>query len=188
MASREEVMAALARMPGPDGRTPLPESGAISRPHHPRRQGVSRHRHRPGPGPGDGADARRGRGRDQGGAGRDQRRRDADRRIGARRRSAARPATAAWPCARPAARPVARPADRRGVKHIVAVASGKGGVGKSTVSCNLAVGLAKLGLKVGVLDADSSAPRCRNCSAFRQAGHRRRTGRSSFRSRPMASR
>ena len=45
-----------------------------------------------------------------------------------------------------------------GVKHIIAVASGKGGVGKSTVACNLAVGLAKIGLKVGVLDADLFGP------------------------------
>jgi len=45
-----------------------------------------------------------------------------------------------------------------GVKHIVAVASGKGGVGKSTVSSNLAVALAGMGLKIGLLDADIYGP------------------------------
>ena len=45
-----------------------------------------------------------------------------------------------------------------GVKHIVAVASGKGGVGKSTTAANIALGLAVRGLRVGMLDADIYGP------------------------------
>ncbi|MBW7057725.1 Mrp/NBP35 family ATP-binding protein [Paracoccus bogoriensis] len=56
--------------------------------------------------------------------------------------------------ARPASKndPLAR------VRHVIAVASGKGGVGKSTTTVNLALGMAAQGLKVGVLDADIYGP------------------------------
>ena len=45
-----------------------------------------------------------------------------------------------------------------GIDSIIAIASGKGGVGKSTVTANIAVTLAGMGLKVGVLDADIYGP------------------------------
>ena len=56
--------------------------------------------------------------------------------------------------------PIAKPTEKplAGVKYTVAISSGKGGVGKSTVSANLAVALAKLCYKVGLLDADIYGP------------------------------
>ena len=62
------------------------------------------------------------------------------------------------------ARPVAAPAkpapfpNLSQIKHLIAVASGKGGVGKSTTACNLALALRAKGLSVGVLDADIYGP------------------------------
>jgi ATP-binding protein involved in chromosome partitioning len=80
------------------------------------------------------------------------------------------PGAAAGPVAPGAPLPMAGAADRSaahggldsdllpGVKHVIAVASGKGGVGKSTVAVNLAVALARGGAKVGLLDADIYGP------------------------------
>lgn len=70
------------------------------------------------------------------------------------RRESAVPATHPEPKARATSNAAGIP----GVKHVVAVASGKGGVGKSTTACNLALGFAAIGLKAGILDADIYGP------------------------------
>ena len=57
-----------------------------------------------------------------------------------------------------AASPMSRQAEIPGVAAVIAVASGKGGVGKSTTALNLALGLRDLGLRVGLLDADIYGP------------------------------
>jgi ATP-binding protein involved in chromosome partitioning len=156
MVSRDEVMAALAGIPGPDGRASLPDSGAVS--------GVTIR---------DGKvfvaiaiDPARAKAMEPMRA-----------RAEATIRAIPGVAGAVVTLTAEAARTLAgatpphsyegkappvrhgRPSEPLpGVKHIIAVASGKGGVGKSTVACNLAVGLAKLGLAVGVLDADLFGP------------------------------
>lgn len=57
-----------------------------------------------------------------------------------------------------AVNPFSQQAPIPGIKHVVVVGSGKGGVGKSTVAVNLALSLKKQGLKVGLLDADIYGP------------------------------
>ena len=68
------------------------------------------------------------------------------------------PAATHRPPHSPAGSPMARQAEIPGIAAVIAVASGKGGVGKSTTAVNLALGLRDLGLCVGLLDADIYGP------------------------------
>jgi ATP-binding protein involved in chromosome partitioning len=64
--------------------------------------------------------------------------------------------------------PMARQAEIPGVAAVIAVASGKGGVGKSTTALNLALGLRDLGLRVGLLDADIYGPSVPRLTGIRE--------------------
>ena len=77
--------------------------------------------------------------------------------------SAHRPAPAGGPNS-----PMAKQSDIPGIAAIIAVASGKGGVGKSTTALNLALGLRDLGLRVGLLDADIYGPSVPRLTGIRQ--------------------
>jgi len=78
------------------------------------------------------------------------------------------PVAAHRPPQSPGGSPMARQAEIPGVAAVIAVASGKGGVGKSTTAINLALGLRDLGLRVGLLDADIYGPSVPRLTGIRE--------------------
>jgi ATP-binding protein involved in chromosome partitioning len=78
------------------------------------------------------------------------------------------PASAHRPPQSPGGSPMSRQAEIPGIAAVIAVASGKGGVGKSTTALNLALGLRDLGLRVGLLDADIYGPSVPRLTGIRE--------------------
>ena len=78
------------------------------------------------------------------------------------------PAAAPRPPHSPSGSPMARQSEIPGISAVIAVASGKGGVGKSTTALNLALGLRDLGLRVGLLDADIYGPSIPRLTGLRE--------------------
>ena len=154
MLAEKDLLAALQRVPGPDGSTPLPQSGAIAglttvggkvylsisidpaksmAMEHMRRTAETVLKQVPGVA---GATVT----------------------LTSEVAKGAPRAQPAAPAPGPRAQAASRQSSIPGIERIIAVASGKGGVGKSTTAANLALAMAARGWKVGVLDADIYGP------------------------------